>query len=100
MRQTRTRNFSCCLIAIVAICGCGVAWGEGAPVTYLQDDAVIHGGDINLFRDGTQDVMVVTGHFSFSVGPRTVSGQKAVVWIRTHSDGKVTQNGNMEVSIF
>ena len=62
------------------------------PVTYLQNDAHILGGDINTFPEGDQRAMVVTGHFSFEVGKKSVSGQKAVVWVTTQTDEKVTRN--------
>lgn len=59
-------------------------------VEYLQDDVHLQGREIHHFKDGRETVSVIVGDFRLTVGPRLVTGRKAVVWIDTHTSENAT----------
>lgn len=56
---------------------------------YLHEDARIEGRQIHSFTEAGEQVCVVLGDFSLTVGKHQVAGRDAVVWIRTRKAGEL-----------
>ena len=54
---------------------------------YIHEDARIRGKEIHSFQDANEDVLVVLGDFSLTLGKHVVSGRDGVLWVRTRSAG-------------
>ena len=59
---------------------------------YVQATAEVSGKEIHNFTDDGQNVTVVLGEFSLTVGERRITGRDGVLWISTDTSAKLHQN--------
>jgi len=74
--------------AAFLLCVCAVAAGDNGNQVYLYEDVLIAGKVMHSFTSAGENVSVVLGEFSLTIGKRTLSGRDAVVWIREHRLGQ------------
>lgn len=86
----------CVMFFAIAMAMCA-SQARAAQGGYLQDDTKISGLQINTFTDEGQAVSVIAGDFRLVVGKRTVSGQKAVLWVKSQGSGQAVKH---EITIY
>ncbi len=81
-----------------------VTWGmgmsrvmSGAESGCLHYDAAISGGQIRFFTDKREQAIYISGDFSLGVGPCIVKAQRAVVWIKSLDEGRMSRH---DITVF
>jgi hypothetical protein len=59
---------------------------------YLQFDARITGDEMHHFKDGAENISAVIGNFVLEVGQCRISGEKAVIWIKTMQGTRMSRH--------
>ncbi len=79
-------------LGTLALCMLFIAQGASGRVPLANDNALIAGREIQTFEDDGEQVSVVLGDFSLTVGDRKISGRDGVVWLTTETVAAVEQN--------
>ena len=82
------------MTAAVLLSAAALALGEEGAISeapYVHEDAVLSARQMYSFEVGGEQVNILLGDFSLTVGRRVVSGRDAVVWIRQTGAGAVVR---------
>jgi len=73
---------SCALV----VCFASAGPAEGAGGKYVRQTLIIKGASLHNIRIGDENATAVVGQFSLTVGKRTLSGDRAVIWTTEQAD--------------